>query len=736
MEKNKLSKHHFWILLALAVVLIPVVIGGATFGVGSAADAEQKKINGEIDKLAKATTKGQKYIEGLKEQEKYLQARKSVVWKDAYEDQTGLIEWPSRLSHLDPLYFGDPIGTVDLNLIQNNKAAYLGEYEKFADIIKPTRFLGYNWWVVGYVPEPWPVVPTYEEAWLALEDLCLRRELLKDIQAINRFLARCLPVPGSPPPPFDLKPPDPKAYESNPDELKTLQAEYAKKKEEYDQQKADYERSKVDTEKELREYLKPKPGEGFGRFISPYWRIDLAVRRGDSRAGEHIFRGRITNVSLRRQNIDKVEFKVYFQKPEDPATQPAILKLNQEFLAAGETYEFDEVKSIFTAPSLNILAVEQTLDEKFAPVKRVDRLALYYQSNRYAANGQPLQMTKFSQKEVEAAAQATPAGGPPGMPGGPPGGPPVGAPGGDMGDRGGPGGAMMQTNYTKNGMTRQRYVHMTEQVRRMPIGVVLVVDQMHVQDVVRAFANSRLRFQNTQFHWQRFHGSLGFDAPNMAGGEAGGPGMPGAFDPRRGPGMPGSSEDRPGRGVPGGVMGRSTGGGAPTGGAPRGDVGAAGSGGPPFGGPPFRGGPPFGGPNWNQTGLPDEGTSNLVELCVYGIASIYEKYPPKPSADAGATPPAPGADVGPATPPAPPTGATPPAAAPPVPATGTSPPPAAPTPPMPPGGTGAPPANTTPPAPVPGINPPLANAPPMPPGGTGTPPAPPPANKPPPGNPM
>jgi hypothetical protein len=747
MKDNKVAKHHFWILLALAVVLIPVVIGGATFGVGSAANTERAKIEAEISKLAKAAVKGQRFIDGLKEQEKELQQRRGEVWKKAYEDQTGLIKWPDRLSHLDQLYFGDPIQQIDLVTLQNEPTALLTEYEqKFPKIIEPTQFLGNQWRVVGFVPAPnWVQMPSSEDAWLSLEDLCVRREILKDISAINRFLSRCLPVPGSPPPPPDMKAPDPKAFENDPDGLKTVQAEYAKKKGEYDQKKADYEKLKVDTEKELREYFKPKQGETFGRFISPYWQIDLAVRRSDrkdGKAGDHIFRGRIKNVSVRRQNIDKVEFKVFFQNPDDPATQPAMLKLNHEYLAAGETYEFDDVTSTFSASSLNMVTVEQKLDQKFAPVKRVDRVALCYQSHRYSLSGQTLQMAKFSQpKEGDAAAAM---GGPPGMPGmsstagggGPPlGGPPGGFPGGGMGDdRGGPGGMMMMNqNLTKNGLLKARYVHMTEQVRRMPIGVVLIVDQMHVQDVVRAFANSRLRFQNTQFHWQRFHGGLGL------GNAMAGVGMPGAL-----PGAMGIGDDR-GRGsAMTGPASRSTGGSSTSGGGgpPRGDSGFQPPGGPPFGGPfgGLRGGGAFGGPNWDQQQMPEEGTGNLVELCVYGIASIYEKYPPKPAADAGVTPPAtpgPAGDVGGVAPPVNPMGAAPAAPTQPMPPGGGNPPPAAPPPAAPPAGNTPPPANPPPTPPAEGTTPPPpTNTPPAPPPGNNPPPAAPKTNNPPPGNPM
>src|SRR5438128_3895740 len=68
MEKKSLAKHHFWILLALAMVLIPVVIGGAAFGVGGTAKEEKKKIDTEIDKLNKASPKTLSYIEKLGEQ--------------------------------------------------------------------------------------------------------------------------------------------------------------------------------------------------------------------------------------------------------------------------------------------------------------------------------------------------------------------------------------------------------------------------------------------------------------------------------------------------------------------------------------------------------------------------------------------------------------------------------------------------------------------------------------------
>jgi hypothetical protein len=42
----------------------------------------------------------------------------------------------------------------------------------------------------------------------------------------------------------------------------------------------------------------------------------------------------------------------------------------------------------------------------------------------------------------------------------------------------------------------------------MPVGMVVIVDQNHVQDLLTAFANSRLRIQTTQVHWNHVRVNL------------------------------------------------------------------------------------------------------------------------------------------------------------------------------------------------------------------------------------
>src|SRR5437016_937113 len=84
MDKQSLKKHHFWILLALSVVLIPVVLGGAVFGVGSAAKEQETKIKGHIADLAKQAPKSQAYLEELDKQKAKLEEQRNKVWKEVY----------------------------------------------------------------------------------------------------------------------------------------------------------------------------------------------------------------------------------------------------------------------------------------------------------------------------------------------------------------------------------------------------------------------------------------------------------------------------------------------------------------------------------------------------------------------------------------------------------------------------------------------------------------------------
>jgi hypothetical protein len=146
---------------------------------------------------------------------------------------------------------------------------------------------------------------------------------------------------------------------------------------------------------------------------------------------------------------------------------------------------------------------------------------------------------------------------------------------------------------TKHGLMRTRYLDVTAQARRLPVAVSLIVDQDHVDRVQTAFANSKLRFLMTQVILNRYPSSL---LPPLLAAQGGG----GVFNP-----MP--------MGDGGGIK----------------KVGSA----PP---PMFPMVPPdfikggFGpmgvGMNPAATSTSEEMETN-VELVLYGIVTLYERYP-------------------------------------------------------------------------------------------------------------
>jgi len=289
MDKQTLKKHHFWILLALSVPLVFVVLAGTVFGVGSAAVEAKSKIDKRNKELTDAAPKCQQYLDNLELQKGELEKQRNRVWSEVYKAQAGLIHWPTRLARLDRAYFGDKVAEDDRAIFRENDV-YLREYEELPAIIAPTKFAGNGWNAVLRYRPSWNTLPTSEDCWLAIEDLCVQREILKDIHNVNQLLARFLPVPQLP-------------DETGLDD---------KKKQE---NKAAFEADKVKVEKEVRENLKAKDDEIVARFISPYWTLDLAVTRGTGTKPEMIFRGKLTNHTDRRQNVAKVNFTFGFLIP-------------------------------------------------------------------------------------------------------------------------------------------------------------------------------------------------------------------------------------------------------------------------------------------------------------------------------------------------------------------------------------------------------------------------------------
>src|SRR5262249_22282813 len=133
-----------------------------------------------------------------------------------------------------------------------------------------------------------------------------------------------------------------------------------------------------------------------------------------------------------------------------------------------------------------------------AAVKRIDDIRIDYPSSRTSKRNlkKPLWYKDPNEESGDAAsatASTSAAGGNPqsemmskmgGMMGGMLG-----------GGRSGPSGA------TKNGLNLYRYFDVNEQVRRMPVGMVLIVNAEDIPLFLGAFANSKLRTQTLQCHW-------------------------------------------------------------------------------------------------------------------------------------------------------------------------------------------------------------------------------------------
>lgn len=359
-------------------------------------------------------------------------------------------------------------------------------------------------------------------------------------------------------------------------------------------------------------------GEKFVRKLrSKVWDLEIVAgfKPGDAGRATTIFRGTLTNISGVKQQIgqdSRMSLLVWTRKQQWEAWQETRaaeqltnvkVPVESEPVPAGGKIEIAEFPFVgdLTAGDSNIYGVEPLLNAVTVPVKRIDVVALGYRSNRFAnmalrsnLSARPA-FKDSAPKEGEGNTGGTP-GNYPGMPSGGMSGTPgmpsmrPSGPGGPVGEGAGPGGTpsvgssgVGQSRPTSTGLERARYTDVTARVRRMPVAMTLVVEQAAIQDVQTAFANSRLRFQETQLHWTRTRENVVGDAPEP-GSEEGPrspmPGTPGYNPYVAKTGMGGRFE------LPGGAAPSET---------------AA------------------------DTVLPP----TLVELTIYGIASLYERYRPE-----------------------------------------------------------------------------------------------------------
>jgi hypothetical protein len=577
LDKDTVVKHHFWFLLIPFGLFALLAWIGLWTSVSDATDERQKAITTHQDELNATKAKSQKLVSLLEDQKKKLAGQRGVMWKAAWENQKDIYTWPvnytsEQRAKLDKLKFGDDIPDRTIRQQFSDDEKYVTEHQALEDKIAPMQFNGGWRYVLSYIPK-WGLVPSYEDIWLAMEDIWVQRGLVLAIDQVNRDAATFQIVKSDKDDPLHRK------------------------------------------------------------FQSRIWELDLKLEL--EKKGEQVLKATLKNRTERLQALgigNTMILKVWLDKG---ANDPVDFPVEGEFVKGGETIQVKTIPPHTVDRSVRateLYKVEQVFDGRTVPVKRIDRVALSYSSSRMATL--PLKTTTFSQKEIDEAQKAAAATGTSASGFGPPGmamppGAPSGLPSGVDPTMAGGVNTANSTDYTPNKLSRKRYIDLTPQVRRMPVGMVVIVDQAFIQDVLVALANSKLRFQTTQFDWNRFHGTLNYMGSSMST-----PGVPTA------PGGEGDEADPTAR-APATARGSSD----PTI-VPRAPITAPRPPMAPPGGSGFFSGfgsrrPPgsfFPGPGgYGSFGTmvaqssEDQLAASLVELSVYGIASLYQPYTPEQS---------------------------------------------------------------------------------------------------------
>lgn len=573
MDKQALAKHHFWILLGvfglfavLLIILVPILVGAEI-------EEKENKLKGVADQLknnSNPTTDA--YTKKQQEEIEILNGRRETLWGEMYGYQRDILTFPPPLQEkLKDLKFGDDIDRQYLD--QYRRGIYTPAYEDIVGIIKPTEYMP-NWQTV-LQPVKWKETQllTSEEMWLSLEDLCVRREVLKIIHDANQGPAAFKEAPVG-------------ASEKLPDS--NLGKEFSK------------------------------------RFVNRWYQIDLVVN--DKGRGNYSFGGKVKNLSGRRRKPYELALEIYLAPDFSPTerSRPVTLRYSLDPLAAGEERQLPEFVTDLNQRPDKIYRLDLKHNLQTVPVKYLQQIAFGLDAAGHRMADRKLVMAKFS-KSAETA--ATGAGGNPMGGGLPKGGGmnPMGGMGGPMGGMAGMGGAggADKGEATDNGLMKSRYIELTDQVRRIPLAVVMVIDQSNAPDVLTAFTNSaRMRFQITQYHWKRAYLSAGA----LANGSSESDDMPARGDEPSKPATGGGGAFAP----KGGGMSPMGGMGGPMGGM-GGPIGGAGTGGGGILSGSGYGGSGVSGGGSNVPSFAEQPPMSLVEITIYGIANIYERpKPPKP----------------------------------------------------------------------------------------------------------
>lgn len=581
-NESPVVKHHFWILAAVTPLFVGLAFLLMVILVGGALDAAQKEFKTTKDGVngAKPQTAGEMTV--MSEKVNTLEENRKKLWGRSYDEQRDakVFDWPKsqRAAFTElakqNMKFGEKFNlagrVTDPPVL---KETFEKGYTRVSETIAPTRFAGgtylsalrtvTDWGTKQVEPEPF---------WLALEDFWVQRGLLEPIAKVNADAALF----------EDVTPKDAKD---------------------------------VDLKR---------------NFRTRTWELDLEVAQ---KGNKQMLQGQLRNRTPRLQalGVNKaMKVKVWLSDRRGSDEAPDVTFEIRGESVPGKGLITCTPQEINTVTVTKITRVVQVFDEATVPVRLVNSVELNMLDHRNKAA--TLELPKHIEVDEAANPEApTNTGGenPFGTPGG--GGGP-GAPSGLGGPGGGPGrlsgvgvggddsegsgrnmyGSGTSSRSTKGGTiqtallsNKKRYVKRTDDVRRMPVAVSVVIDNDYTNDLMVAYTNSPLHFQITQTQWARFKSTL----PPISGATSTGGTTPSGSTPGSEDGGPGSGRPGPGVGIPGipGIPGLPG----------------------PLGGP----GSPLGGfgtmTNASSGMLPGEANANLCEFVLFGIVSLYEKVPPE-----------------------------------------------------------------------------------------------------------
>ncbi|MCS6976401.1 MAG: hypothetical protein NZM31_05250 [Gemmatales bacterium] len=379
------------------------------------------------------------------------------------------------------------------------------------------------------------------------------------------------------------------------------------------------------------------------RYVNPYWVMDIRLLPREGGAGPGI-QGVIYNRSGKRTMPPSFEV-TYTTDGRDQYKVTPDVRVPGDAVNAGLSREFPRQEIRSPVAPRRLVGVRQILTWQTVPIKQINRLVIGQEAHIHSDRTKvfPLREYDFKKKnpkqtasaDASAATQtgaAQPGGAAGGAAQGPMMGPTAGMGGGTlsgpgMGMGGGATAGALSANHK---LPLRRYYEITDELRRVPVALVLIVEESRANDILAALANHRMRFRATMVVWNRVPSLQrpDFLRPQGGTGGAGGtgpgrgqPGSSGGLGPTSGLGTGGGRDDAPG-GQPalGGTGGRGT---TPP---PRGGT-AGGTGVPPTGGfgglPGPLGG--FGGASSGFTGrLPGDEETPQIEIQIYGLITLYE----------------------------------------------------------------------------------------------------------------